>query len=180
MGFEPNGQLFWSTYFGGKGFKANTSPRRGDVSGGIATFQNDNIFICGGSYSTQDFPLNCPPNVNTYCQGYTTVSPDYQDGFIAQVALSPNVGIETEAFSGNEFLVYPNPSTGLYSVKWSSETSSPVTIDITSVVGQLIKRIECAKELDQASFDLSNFSDGLYCVTLKFENSQKSQLIIKR
>src|SRR5204863_5024318 len=68
--FAPNGNLYWSTYYGGSD---------DDFADGLTTDFNGNIYLAGATLSTSGFASsNCYQKVN---KGYT-------DGFLARFSSS--------------------------------------------------------------------------------------------
>src|SRR5690606_28577916 len=77
--FSNNGNLLWSTYFGGDGYERHLSP---------ALDTNNNLFICGSSTSISNsvsYPL-INPGGGAY---YDSISNGNGDGFIAKFLNAP-------------------------------------------------------------------------------------------
>lgn len=77
-----------------------------------------------------------------------------------------NIGIESQHFQ-----IFPNPGTGIFSV------ISPLgQLEVYNSIGRLILSIEISEE--ESSIDISEFSDGIYFISLKTEEAMKSHKII--
>jgi len=81
---------------------------------------------------------------------------------------------------GNDFAVYPNPSSGLFNIQYNSGTNSPLNIRIDNIYGQVVYSETISNftgTLDKA-LDLSSLSDGMYTVTLKDGSNFKSHRLV--
>jgi hypothetical protein len=166
LGFNQNFQQIYGSYFGGKGFETGLLPRRGEMTGGITTFE-DKIYICGGSYSTQNFPLFCPTVNNPYCQGYSAVSSSKSGSFIAQLYTGVANNIENNnSIYKQEISIYPNPSDdGHYSLE-INDAFDLNSIKVYDIFGKTVKEISInsLNKENIIALDLSNHPAGVYLV----------------
>lgn len=77
--------------------------------------------------------------------------------------------------------VSPNPSCGYAIVTYSLQEQSKVTFTITNTLGQIVyKKIKvCNLGENQEEIDLSDFSSGVYLITLQTSSEQKTIKVIK-
>jgi hypothetical protein len=82
----------------------------------------------------------------------------------------------------NDFKLIPNPANGITNLFYSLEKSSNVTIEISTIYGQQISKnssdTEQVKGEHNAELDISKLSKGIYIVTLKSLNGNKSKQLI--
>jgi len=85
------------------------------------------------------------------------------------------VGIK-EVYKRNnkEFVIYPNPSTGLVTINCKSEFFDK--IEIINVTGQMVHSVNITSKNIQ--IDLSNSAKGLYFVKIKGDNYYKTEKLI--
>lgn len=82
-----------------------------------------------------------------------------------------------------EFLVYPNPTDGMISVRFKSDYSGQGTLRIYDLYGRLVKElfqgeIEVGRGYSIREIDLSSLPGGLYCIRLNVENVFVSKKLI--
>ena len=61
--------------------------------------------------------------------------------------------------------IYPNPSTGLFTVEFT-ETLNDVTIEVYSSIGVLVDKIDMSNKYN-SMLDLSSQANGMYYVTMR-------------
>ncbi|HKR05978.1 MAG TPA: T9SS type A sorting domain-containing protein [Bacteroidia bacterium] len=76
--------------------------------------------------------------------------------------------------SAMDVLIYPNPSTGEFTIQFSEKPVVPVTIELTDVLGQLIERFEAADK--STVVNKSNLSKGIYYIIIK----NNEEVVVKR
>ncbi len=78
--------------------------------------------------------------------------------------------------------VYPNPSTGVFSISLSGETNKPVAIRIINISGKVVKEIDdiLISGIHTQKVDLSEYSDGIYTITILKDGLSKSKRIVLR
>ena len=73
----------------------------------------------------------------------------------------------------NELItIYPNPTTGIFTIQGKGIQS----IQITNISGQIVKQLTINNE--QFTIDLSNYSKGIYFINIQFDNKKISKKII--
>jgi len=91
------------------------------------------------------------------------------------------VGIE-EPQTNTEFVVAPNPSNGVFSLRITSEVAMKYSVKVTNMLGQNVYNEEVSVQNNylNKNMDLSNLDKGIYFVTLEnaFERYTK-KIIIK-
>ncbi|GGB68986.1 hypothetical protein GCM10007424_06190 [Flavobacterium suaedae] len=99
---------------------------------------------------------------------------DFGDVLNERYAFKTNGVLSTNTIKSNEFVIYPNPSNGIFNVK----TEIPVAITITDLTG---KTVYSGKQLDNGnSINLSTLQKGVYIAQIESNNSSKTEkLIIK-
>ena len=95
---------------------------------------------------------------------------------LAEVQLyEAELGVENNQFSGDDVMVYPNPNTGSFTIKYSADT----TIDMVKVInlsGQLIKTINLKNLSELEEVRLPNIAAGLYFIQL----TSNKQTVVKK
>ena len=87
----------------------------------------------------------------------------------AQLLLSNEDQNESEA------AVFPNPAMNLISIRTKDDRSGTVTI--YNILGEKVKELIITSNLSQ--IDISNFTSGIYLVTIKTENTSTTKKIVK-
>jgi hypothetical protein len=102
----------------------------------------------------------------------------YSDGNAFAIRLGLNeyyVEIEETTTSVKNFSVYPNPSAGMFTV--TSAKMDAYKIEVINVLGEVVSTRN-GNGLVNESFDLSNYSSGLYFVKVSNGHSENVQKII--
>jgi hypothetical protein len=95
---------------------------------------------------------------------------------LAEVQLyEAELGIEDNEFSNNDILIYPNPNTGSFTIKYSGNAAIDM-ITIHSISGQLIKTIDLSIPNVLKEVKLPNVATGLYFVQL----TSNKQSVVKK
>lgn len=82
------------------------------------------------------------------------------------------VGIKNNLINPNAINIYPNPSGNTASMKFNLGQSQNLTYRIIDLNGRVMQQKSLSKVMSQSeSLDLSQLSDGMYIVSLEFENS---------
>ena len=85
--------------------------------------------------------------------------------YIDDVNLNLLTGIN-ESLDGHAVSIYPNPSTGMFSVNTASLKSEHLMITISDAVGKTVMTKNVLLPLHDLSLDLSSFSNGIYLIRL--------------
>lgn len=181
MTFSSSKQLLWSTYFGGKQTSTPPNTSNGDYNGGIIGL-NDRVYICGSTRSNTLFPYHCPSTPNPYCKSSLSGN---LDAFVAQLRIEgTSVGLNEESFNlfdrDDKLLVYPNPNSGEFTVKWNTSTVQNTEICILNQLGQTINSIEIKSSsgLNESKINCEKLAPGIYFVNVNNIDSSKTVKII--
>ena len=81
---------------------------------------------------------------------------------------------------GNDFLIYPNPNIGVFSIKFNSNRNEKIKIIVYNNIGQKIKTFENQFTDENSSKDISleNFKPGIYYLKVLFGTKSKTKKII--
>jgi hypothetical protein len=98
----------------------------------------------------------------------TPCNPSFKSGesissTISNIANTDEVGIP-EIFGNENIQIYPNPSSGIFTIKFSDPINSPALIEITNSIGQLVYSGNI--NINTKSIDLSELSKGMYLLKL--------------
>ena len=77
---------------------------------------------------------------------------------------APVITIHTQEQTNDTFLLYPNPTSGKFSIKSNLLSENPVTYIIYSIDGKKIQ--EEYSRNPQVNFDLSNYNKGIYILKI--------------
>lgn len=134
----------------------------------LETTQSILIDTVGYGYGTQDIYVDV---TNTSgCNNIGEISLEFVDC----------TGINE--LSDVDIKVYPNPTSGIITMDLTSESNKPVVIRITNVSGKVIQEINdiVISGSHTQKVDLSDYSDGIYTLTIVKEGSYKSSTIVLR
>lgn len=90
--------------------------------------------------------------------------------------------VDTEDFTFEEFVVYPNPTKGIFSLKLTPDTNSPVAVSIYDIRGRLIKADTFEENLTTVfhkEFDLNHLETGIYFIMVKNGDKKATKKLIK-
>jgi len=73
-----------------------------------------------------------------------------------------------------DFSVYPNPNSGVYTIKFSNKPVSSIQIELTDQIGKVVRRFETDDET--VLIKESNLAKGIYCLTAR----NKDKVAIKK
>ncbi len=86
----------------------------------------------------------------------------------------PTVGIEEEITGNKEIKIFPNPSTGMFSIQSNKTIQS---IKVSDECGKTVYQSNTIKN-DIAKIDLSNQPKGVYFINITQENKAITQKVI--
>lgn len=156
----------------GINISAVTSMDDGTTNGAI------DISVSGGTPSTSGYTYSWAPDGETtedlsgLSAGDYTVTVTDSLGCSEELTFTvgSSVGIVDLANGAN---VYPNPTTGLFTI----ETNGTFEVVITDIAGKLILQEEAT---DESQYDLSDMEAGVYIVKIKKNDSEiVQQLVLK-
>ncbi len=137
----------------------------------VNPYSGTNVMVChkvivGRGYAYQVVTVNQSTAANYIAQGDQLGNCNPFTGRTSAPGSNANAG--EEPVGAAAVWVYPNPSTGAFSVALSAIENEAEVI-VTDVQGKLIARQTIAKDAPQAkaSFDLSNVARGVYLVQVK-------------
>ncbi|CAN5118615.1 hypothetical protein BH09BAC5_BH09BAC5_02040 [soil metagenome] len=95
---------------------------------------------------------------------------------IWEIDLVNPLGIENQNTSDAGILkIYPNPSSGIFNLNYTSNLKSPVTISVKNILGETLLTLE---NTTTTQLDLSTFPKGFYFLTLTQMGNQQTQILI--
>ncbi len=143
------------------------------ASGGAAPYTYAwNVAGTGATIDNLD-PV-CP--FSTYIVNITDADGCSASGQV-NVLCGPDAINEVNAL--DNMIVYPNPNNGIFNVELAAANSTEFTFVVRNVIGQtLVNSTETINGNFIKSIDLSNESDGIYFLTVKSINSEKTAKII--
>lgn len=90
------------------------------------------------------------------------------------------VGIDELGNNGTDFVIYPNPNSGLFTIQFNSTEMTSYIVEIQNVIGQIIH----TENMDEFSgsytkeFDVSNFGKGEYFIIISDSKNKKTEKLI--
>jgi PKD repeat protein len=83
-------------------------------------------------------------------------------------------------FYSNNVEAFPNPSKGVFNLVVSYQKELPAIISIYSVLGQRLftKKVDVSNSSNQFSFDLSNYTPGVYFIGVLIDNREQRKKIL--
>ena len=86
--------------------------------------------------------------------------------------------INETTFNGN-LSIYPNPTSGIFTIEMNDVEKDVYTIKITNVLGQKIFRIsQSVNGVYKENIDLSTFQKGVYLIQIKNSTTTITERII--
>jgi hypothetical protein len=138
--YDANGALVWI-------FQQQNAVE--DLGGAhIAVDQNGGVYCSGFFSGTLNLYTNPNEVASLYCGGYVDV-------FVCKFS-DPSVGVK-DAPALNPFEIYPNPSTGIFTL----ETEVAAAYTVRDMLGHVVH-----KSWGETTIDLSECASGLYFVTV--------------
>lgn len=126
-----------------------------------------------GSGSAANFPVT-PAATTTYSVVGTANSCSSAPTTVV-VTVTTCTGLE-DLISHNELSVYPNPSTGIFTIS-SANNTGKLEITVLNMLGQTVKT-ESSKDSRLAVIDLSTYSKGVYYVKVQMNDGTKLVKVI--
>lgn len=91
--------------------------------------------------------------------------------------LDCTIGISENAFD-NALSVYPNPATNEVYISLSDKTFNNFDITIANSLGQILERKTNVDNASRATINVSNYSSGIYFVTIKAGESISTKKLV--
>ena len=76
----------------------------------------------------------------------------------------------------NNIALYPNPSTGIFTISFSKSTNENVIIEVLDITGRTVKTITANSGINSTQLDLQGLADGVYIARI----SSNSGIIMKK
>lgn len=195
LGLNPWLAYGWGTYFGGEWYYngSNVNAASNDYGNGITVYNDQILYIGGSTNSNQDFPItvDLTASPNAYIQYDNSGSAmdlplAWTDGFLAQFDLTDVVlglhDLNNDETNGN-LTVYPNPSTGNFSIVGSNlKLEGKINIEVINVIGQRIYSKSSTVSNGQLTefITLGNLSNGIYIVNIGDGTNKLSKRVVIR
>ena len=159
-----------------EGLKENILDRTfGNIfeDGVVDVWYSENVKL-ENEYTTECDVLSAPTMYNiTFMNNYGQVV-TYEGTFESEESVPTSVGDE---LTQDVVLVYPNPSTGIFSIHSPQNNINKITVH--NVFGTSVKEVE-TKEKTRINLDLSDCPTGCYYVAINTDNSRVVKPIIKK
>ncbi|MBX2983367.1 MAG: SBBP repeat-containing protein [Flavobacteriales bacterium] len=153
-GFTPEGDLFYSTYFGGWG---------NDYAGAVEAF-NGRVYICGSTASALNFPTHAPvlTGYTPYLNPTPSAATTDLDAFLAQIKFDFTIGVQelgvTEELA--PLLLSPNPTNDFLTVR--TELMDLDRVEVLNALGQLVLSLPLHQGL--LRMDVSHLPAATYII----------------
>jgi uncharacterized repeat protein (TIGR01451 family) len=154
---------------------------------GLNVIQSGDTLIAPAGYATYQWYFNNNPIVGATSEQYVaTANGDYAlsvtnaNGCSAGLNISNfSVGVDALSLNGGGMIVYPNPSSGNFDVKFNSNVASLATIELLDKVGQIVasKMISTLSGSNEITFNDLNLASGIYTIKLKTNDRIVTKLI---
>ena len=94
-------------------------------------------------------------------------------------ALSPVLNLNTEKFGLDDFTLYPNPTSGAFTVSFNSVSGDAVSVSVHDIQGRMImsKQIANTGNVNEV-ISLPNVQAGIYLVTVQDGNKKEVKRVI--
>jgi len=136
------------------------------------------ISSSGGFYSSSNASLSFTVAEMTMVETFTATNNILTQGFQQPEDFSEGIS-EHQVFSG-DFIAYPNPTTGIFTLNFSGNNNSEASIKIYNLLGQVILTKTISQSIGNNSivFDISNNSDGIYMLEFSYINKSGEKVKI--
>src|SRR6185436_8406300 len=85
-----------------------------------------------------------------------------------------NTGTENTGSEGIDFIVYPNPTSGEFTIQFSEIISEPVQIEIVDLIGRVLEKFETKEQT--IVLNRSNLASGIYYLSA----TTKDKMVVKK
>lgn len=178
MAFKPNRGIAWTTYIG-------SGPQNNDGVNGVATVGDSILYtaglIFGGTNTHTDYPLVDfnTGNPNDYYQDTTpNFSATANRWDISGIA---TVGIAEESGINGNFLIYPNPSDGQFTMLLNLKGQQDVKLRVYNILGGVVYNEDYGQLNGMVRKDFHlKVSTGMYAVELEIGDERMSEKLIIR
>jgi len=113
----------------------------------VVSAAGERLYLTGLSYSTADFPFNCPSTVDPWCdQSYLNTMLGTSDVIHMQIQYDETVGYEEPLSLGHDqWYLYPNPATGQVWINTPLDhRPADLAVEVYDGTGRLVQRLRPA------------------------------------
>jgi hypothetical protein len=149
---------------------------------------NGALFVSGQTNANRYFPIYDASGGVAYFDSVLTspiATQAYTDGFIASFVNIAFVGVhdidKNEIFG--EVLVYPNPSSGIYTIEMKGVlTNKNIIFNVYNALGQIVYKEEGKSYNGFVSkqINLSSLTEGVYFINIIQDNKSVTAKVIKQ
>ncbi len=169
MAFDQYENIIWSTLFGQNGFVTN--------AGVYCT--TDKLFLTGAS-GVAYTPLEYDVSSTTDYYQPTDPSGSGANAVISRFDITQIVGIsEQQQSDGNQFSIYPNPSSDFVTLQLSKTAVEGTTIQVVDLTGRVVSQQQTSGSDLYYTIDVSDLAVGMYFIELVNNEGTISQKFIK-
>jgi len=163
--FSTEGQLIWSTYYGGPQIEAGMN---------LAANDSGHVFFCGRTFSTAG--IATPGS-------YQSINLGSADHFVGCFYENPELGISLWPFAGQKaiFQLSPNPVQQKAMLSGSAVPGSfPLKIAVTDAAGRLLWQDELAAPADlPRAYDFARLPAGIYFLQITGRDLSQGLKVVK-
>ncbi len=146
------------------------SPTNGGSSPTYKWYKNN--VVIGGATNVTYASTTLADNDEIYCVMTSNLADVIASPCTSNVVImdvTSTVGLAATNVQTSSFTVFPNPNKGEFSVKFTANEKANYSLEVTSVLGEIIYKENIQEQNGQISkqLDMTKYGSGLYFVTLK-------------
>jgi hypothetical protein len=173
LAYNNKNQRRWTTYFG------NITALAPDFEYArtIAVNNNNKLFIAGySSTPNSSIPLSRWNSVCYYDSTYASGG----DGFVSMFDMANFTIVDVKENSkitiNNDLLLYPNPNSGIFTIKFLKPPHEKVSLHVVNTMGAVVyEKNNMRVEEAEITFDFSSFANGVYL--MRINDGQKTSTV---
>lgn len=131
------------------------------------------VFLCSTSLAIRSQPKSWNQNSNTYNVDQTPTLLE-NDSLVFQTK-GPGTSIGEDIINEKEIIVYPNPSSGMFQIAYSSDQQH---IEILNSIGSLVYKVNCSTRTQ--TINLIDYPNGIYYIRVVDKNNRHKTLTINK